>query len=255
MPTPMDILRDPVSLTVFAIYAALIVWEALAPARRLPKLPWWQLRGLAAFAAYFFISTYVPLLLAQPLGRLQLFDLSILGRWGGAAVGVLAYEFVGYAYHRGVHASDFLWRSVHQMHHSAERLDTWGAFWFAPLDMIGWTLVFSVSLTIAGVSAEATILAVYATTLLTIFQHTNIRTPVWLGYLVQRPESHSRHHARGVHNGNYADLPLVDMLFGTFHNPAQFANETGFRPGTSSRVGAMLTFRDVSSDDASLESA
>ena len=36
----------------------------------------------------------------------------------------------------------------------------------------------------------------------------NVRTPQWLGYLVQRPESHSVHHQRGVHAYNYSDLPL-----------------------------------------------
>ena len=41
------------------------------------------------------------------------------------------------------------------MHHSAERLDTWGAFWFSPLDMVGWTAVFSLSLTLVGLTPEA----------------------------------------------------------------------------------------------------
>ena len=36
VPTPIELLLDPVSLTVFAMYAALILWEALAPARPLP---------------------------------------------------------------------------------------------------------------------------------------------------------------------------------------------------------------------------
>ena len=245
MPTPLQLLTDRTSLTVFAIYAVLIAWEALAPARALPAVRGWKLRGLAAFFAYFFISSYVPLLLAAPLARLQLFDLSVLGKWGGALAGVVAYELGTYVWHRAMHASDFLWRTVHQMHHSAERLDTWSAFWFSPLDMLGWTLLFSVSMTIAGIAPEATVLAVYATTLFGVFQHSNIRTPRWLGYLLQRPESHSRHHARGIHNGNYSDLPLFDMLFGTFQNPAAFS-ETGFYEGASARVADMLLFRDVS---------
>lgn len=245
MPTPLDLLTDRTSLTVMAIYAALIAWETLAPARALPAVRGWRLRGLAAFLVYFFISSYVPLLLAKPLARLQLFDLSALGKWGGALAAVLAYEIGTYIWHRSMHASDFLWRTVHQMHHSSERLDTYSAFWFSPLDMLGWTLLFSVCLTILGVAPEATILAVYATTLLGVFQHSNIRTPRWLGYILQRPESHSRHHARGIHNGNFSDLPIFDILFGTFHNPAEFS-ETGFYDGASSRVGAMLAFRDVS---------
>ena len=43
----------------------------------------------------------------------------------------------------------------HQWHHSAERLDTWGAFWFSPLDMVGWTALFSLALTLVGLSPAA----------------------------------------------------------------------------------------------------
>lgn len=63
---------------------------------------------------------------------------------------------------------------------------------------------------------------------------------------MQRPESHSRHHARGVHTGNFADLPVFDLLFGTFDNPRDFAPHTGFWHGASARVIDMLRFRDIS---------
>ncbi|HXS03818.1 MAG TPA: hypothetical protein VN731_05035, partial [Rhodanobacter sp.] len=66
------------------------------------------------------------------------------------------------------------------------------------------------------------------------------------GYIVQRPESHSWHHARGRHRNNYADVPLFDILFGTFDNPHDFAPVTGFYDGASSRIGDMLLFREVS---------
>jgi hypothetical protein len=62
----------------------------------------------------------------------------------------------------------------------------------------------------------------------------------------QAAESHSRHHARGVHYANFSDLPLFDILFGTFHNPSAFFAETGFYHGASRRVAEMLRFRDVS---------
>ena len=38
MPTPIDILLDPITLTVIALYGALILWEAVAPARLLPRV-------------------------------------------------------------------------------------------------------------------------------------------------------------------------------------------------------------------------
>jgi sterol desaturase/sphingolipid hydroxylase (fatty acid hydroxylase superfamily) len=247
MPSPIDLLLDPVSLAVIAIYASLILWEALAPARRLPAVRGWKLMGLAAFLAYFFISSYLPLLWGEWLGRFQLFDLTGLGTWGGAAVGVLLVELGIYAWHRTMHNTPPLWRVFHQMHHSAERVDTFGAFWFSPFDMIGWTALSSLMLTlVVGITPQAATVVLLFTALLGIFQHTNVRTPQWLGYFVQRPESHSHHHERGVHARNYADLPVFDMLFGTFHNPRDFAAHAGFYDGASHRFVDMLFARDVS---------
>ncbi len=247
MPSPIDLLLDPVSLAILALYGALIAWEALAPARPLPKVRGWRLMGLTAFVAIFFVSSYLPLLWTEKLAQFQLFDLTGLGTWAGAAIGLLVYEFGVYVWHRTMHSNTALWRVFHQMHHSAERIDTYGAFWFSPADMVGWTALNSLALTlVVGISAEATTVVLLATMLMSIFQHANIRTPQWLGYLVQRPESHSHHHERGVHARNYSDLPIFDLLFGTFLNPKGFAAETGFYDGASSRVMDMLLARDVS---------
>lgn len=246
MPTLTELLFDPVSLTVFALFGVLMLVESLLPARPLPQVAWWRARGIIAFLIFFLLSSYLPILWSEQLGRLQLFDLTVLGTWGGALAGLLIYEAGVYFWHRGMHGSNLLWRGFHQMHHSAERLDTYGAFWFSPLDMIGWTVLSSLCLTlIVGITPEAATRVLYITTFLGIFQHANLRTPRWLGYFVQRPESHSHHHERGVHARNYSDLPLFDLLFGTFHNPQDFAPETGFYQGASNRLLAMLTFRDV----------
>ena len=70
-----------------------------------------------------------------------------------------------------------------------------------------------------------------------------MRTPQWLGYLIQRPESHCVHHRMGVHYYNYADLPFWDMLFGTFRNPRQFMGECGFEGGADLRMGAIFALR------------
>ncbi len=247
MPTPVEVLLSPATWVIVGLYAALLLWETLAPARRLPVVPGWRLRGLASFAAFLVVSTYLPFLWMEHLARFQFFDLTGLGAWGGAAAGLLVYEAGVYFWHRSMHASDGLWLGFHQLHHSAERLDAYGAFWFSPLDMAGWTALSSLALTlVVGISPEAAAMVLYATTFLSIFQHANVRTPRWLGYLVQRPESHSYHHERGVHARNYSDLPVFDLVFGTFHNPRGFAAETGFYPGASSRFGDMLLMRDVS---------
>jgi sterol desaturase/sphingolipid hydroxylase (fatty acid hydroxylase superfamily) len=256
MPTPIELLLDPVSLTVFAIYAAILLCERIFPARVLPRVRFWRLRGTLSFLAYFFISSYLPLWWSEALAPFALIDLGAWPNWAGALAGLLVFEAGLYAWHRTMHSSASLWRVFHQMHHSAERHDAWGAFWFSPADMIGFTALSSLCLgVLVVVPAESAAWVLYATTLLAVFQHANIRTPAWLGYVVQRPESHSVHHQRGVHAFNYSDLPVFDLLFGTFRNPAAFAPEQGFWHGASDQVLPMLALRDVSRPPRAAEEA
>jgi sterol desaturase/sphingolipid hydroxylase (fatty acid hydroxylase superfamily) len=250
MPTPIEILLDPISLGVLALYGALMLWEAAAPGRRLAKVKGWLPRALGSFAVYFYLSSYLPLIWDGYLAQYQLFDLSGLGTMTGAAIGVIVYEGLVYAWHRTMHQTDWLFRSFHQMHHSAERLDTYGAFYFSPLDMAGFTLIGSLSLSlIVGLNAQAVTVFLFATMFLGIFQHTNVRTPRWLGYFVQRPESHTIHHGKGLHKYNYSDLPVFDMLFGTFRNPEGYEMDTGFYDGASAKIIDMLLCRDVSVEE------
>ena len=85
--------------------------------------------------------------------------------------------------------------------------------------MLGWALLSSLTLVLGSASEPEAALVINRLDRMGMFQHANIRTPHWLGYIVQRPESHSAHHERGVHARNYGDLPLFDIIFGTFHNP------------------------------------
>lgn len=248
MPNPLDILLDPLSLIAFTLYLGLIAWEYFFPARALPKVKFWRLMGLAAFVTYYFLSSYLPLITDQYLAQWQLLNLTQLPTLAQFAIGLMVFEGVLYAWHRALHTFTPLWQSFHQMHHSAERLDTFGAFWFSPLDMVGFTVVGSLALVLlVGINASAATGVLVTTFFLAIFQHGNFRTPRWLGYIVQRPESHSYHHAQGVHKNNYADLPLFDMLFGTFVNPAKHL-DTGFYQGASYRVIDMLLCRDINRD-------
>ncbi len=247
MPTPIEILLDPISLGVLSLYGAMMLWEAIAPGRQLPKVKGWLPRALGSFAVYFYLSSYLPLLWDGYFAQYQLVDLSQLGVVPGAVIGLLVYNFLLYWWHRSMHSSNWLWRSLHQMHHSAERLDSFGAFYFSPLDMAGFTLVGSLSLVLlVGLTPQATTLFLFAAMFMGLFQHTNVRTPHWLGYIVQRPESHTIHHGKGLHRYNYADLPIMDIIFGTFRNPKAYEMETGFYNGASARIADMLMFRDVS---------
>lgn len=246
MISPLELILDPVSLTVFSIYAIMILWEHVFPARKLPKIKAWKIKGIIAFMLFFFISSYLPFTIDPYLARFTLFDLSSLGTAWGVLTGILLYELGIYGYHRMVHSNNFLWRSFHQIHHSAERLDTFGAFYFSPLDMIGFTVLGSVCFTlIMNLPPQSITILILSINFFSMFQHANIRTPRWIGYFIQRPESHSIHHGKGIHSFNYSDLPVFDIIFGTFQNPEKFENETGLFHGASARILEMLSFKDL----------
>ena len=71
MPTPLQILLDPISLTVLGLYGVLIVLEALFPARPLPAVRGWKTRALIVFVLYFCGSSYLPLLWDDALAKYQ----------------------------------------------------------------------------------------------------------------------------------------------------------------------------------------
>ena len=163
--TPLEILLDPISLVILAIYGSLMIWEAVAPGRMLPKMKFWRLRGLLVFGIYFFLASYLPMVTDQYLFKLQIFNLEGMGIAPGAIIGVLLYEGGVYFWHQALHKNKFLWKAFHQMHHSAERVDTYSAFYFSPLDMIGWTVLGSVTLTlIVGLDPRAATITLVTTT-------------------------------------------------------------------------------------------
>jgi sterol desaturase/sphingolipid hydroxylase (fatty acid hydroxylase superfamily) len=236
-------------LTTLTLLPTFLLLDYAHRAHADPRARWWRTRAFAVTAINFSLSLVIGAGWASFFNGASLFDGSVLGTVGGAAVGVLCYEFTHYWYHRLAHRHTWLWRLGHQMHHSAESLDAWGAYYLHPLDAALFISLSSLMLfPVLGLTPEAGGLASAVLTFLAVFQHVDMRTPHWLGYLIQRPESHRVHHARGVHAHNYADLPLWDMVFGTFENPRAGtpAQAQGFYDGASARVGEMLLFRDVS---------
>ncbi len=233
-------------LGVVGTYGAFAVLEAERPARVLPHVAGWRVKGGVFLVLGLVLTSVLPMLWDAFLGEHRLIDASGLGTWVGAVYGFVVLEIGVYFWHRTVHGLPLLWRA-HQMHHSAERVDIWGSMLFHPVDLAGFSFVYSFMLVmVAGVSAEAALIANLTATFCSMFQHANIRTPRWLGYIIQRPESHAAHHERGVHAYNYSDLPLLDIIFCTFKNPERFQGKNGFYDGASARVPEMLAGIDVS---------
>ena len=179
------------------------------------------------------------------LGTHTLLNLRPLGTVVGGIVGFALADIASYGIHRLLHNVPFFWRWAHQMHHSAERVDIAGSAYLHPVDNFIQGGVNILAVMLLGLSPTAAALAGYISFFVGAFQHMNVRTPHWLGYVIQRPEAHAVHHTRGVHAYNYGNFMVWDLLFGTFRNPASFAGPAGFWDGASSKVGAMLIGRDV----------
>jgi sterol desaturase/sphingolipid hydroxylase (fatty acid hydroxylase superfamily) len=160
-------------------------------------------------------------------------------------IAFLVTDLITYAIHRVQHNWPWLWRWTHQMHHAAERVDIAGAAIFHPLELLLFAVVSSVVAVLLGLSPAAAALAGFLAAALGMFSHLNIRTPRWLGYIIQRPEAHSIHHARGVHAYNYGNVMLWDITLGTFRNPASFTGPAGFWDGASRKLLPMLVGRDI----------
>jgi len=238
---------DILGLMVPVTWLVFLVAEKLWPAREFPPRKGWPWIGVAFLVMVSTISVVLPLLIpAAWLDAHRWLDGTRLGIVGGTLVGFLVLELVTYAWHRSAHTFDVLWRGFHQMHHSPRRVDIPGALVFHPLEVVVQVVLqLFVTVIALGLDPLAAALVGYVFGFYGLFQHWNVRTPRWLGYVIQRPESHGVHHRRGFHAYNYSDLPIWDMLWGTFRNPERFMGEVGFEEAESQRFGAMLLARDV----------
>jgi sterol desaturase/sphingolipid hydroxylase (fatty acid hydroxylase superfamily) len=239
-------LDEMVLVGLIASFFAFMLVEMLVPAKRaMPQIPHWRLIGLGGFVVTMAVFALAPLIILPLFSGLHLLDLSSWGGWGAIPVVVLT-TFFTYWSHRIQHRFDLLWRMGHQFHHGVARIDIASSFIFHPVDTLiqaFWTLLAA---TLLGVDPVAGAIAGVLGAWPAFYQHWNVDTPRWTNWLFQRPEAHMLHHERNVHARNFGDMPIWDMLFGTYQNPPRSDEvRVGFEPERSRRWLAMLAFVDV----------
>lgn len=230
------------------IIPVFLLLDTVQSTRKYKTPKFWKLRGIVITGFVVYLSMAIAGMWEGIFANYSMFDNSELSVPLGALLGIFVYEFGHYWYHRAVHASDFLFNLTHQIHHSAEGIDSYSAYYLHPMDVLAFTTISSLAFfPILGLSLEAGLYAAAFVGFNVMFQHVNIKTPHWIGYFIQRPESHCIHHERGLHAYNYADLPLIDMIFGTFRNPKadEAYPKAGYYDGASLRMAEMLLFQDV----------
>jgi sterol desaturase/sphingolipid hydroxylase (fatty acid hydroxylase superfamily) len=241
--TAEDVLALLVPVTFFSMLA---IEGLLKTGRPWPPVRWWRAQGVAFFVLLATINVVLPSLIPPSIASHHLFDAARLGVLGSVVVGYLVLSFTTAVVHRAYHRYPLLWRLFHQLHHAPQRLDVAGAVIFTPQEIaVNVLLSLGVLVFLLGLNPLAAAITGYIAVFYGLFQHLNVYTPRWLGWIIQRPESHGVHHRRGFHAYNYSDLPIWDVLFGTFRNPRRFMGDVGFEAAESRRLGAMLLARDV----------
>lgn len=224
---------------------SLMILERVLPARRLPHVPTWWLRVILINAIQLGVVVLGGISWEIWLKQWSLFQLQLESTALNGFLAYLLITFVFYWWHRWRHESVFLWNLCHQIHHSPQRIETITSFYKHPIEIIlNSILIGLVSYTLLGLDPKSGSWVVLFTGMAEFFYHMNIRTPYWVGFLFQRPESHRIHHERAKHTKNFADLPLWDMVFFTFENP-QREVECGFKPPREKQLLKMLLFKNV----------
>jgi len=239
----LELISYPILLVLFT---ALFTIEVIAPVSKNSCDMRWLLIASVIGLAQMVVSLVIGYVFRDWFNQHALFNVS--GKMPSVMVGLSAFFITGfffYWWHRLTHVSDLLWRLIHQLHHSSQRIESITAFYAHPLESGFASLLscFSAYL-ILGASAQDAAWAIFFTGLFNFYVHSDTKSPRWLGYIIQRPEMHRLHHKRNHHAQNYG-LPIFDMLFGTFCNPKEDPTEFGFSDERSARVTDMLKGIDV----------
>lgn len=238
-------LEDIFNLSLPFLFLAAMGTEAWSKSgRSFPFVRRWRIVGIAGLVVTLAVNVLVAPAALGLLPRHSPLDLLELGLWAAVPTVILT-TFFTYWTHRIQHRYDSLWRLGHQLHHSVLRVDIASAMVFHPIDVAVQATATALAAWLLGVSVEAAALAGAISFAIALFQHWNVATPRWIGVLIQRPEAHCLHHEREVHARNYGDLPIWDMLFGTYANPAQVDVPVGFTGYRSKRIGSMILCFDV----------
>ena len=138
------------------------------------------------------------------------------------ALGLVAYEFGHYWYHRMAHETDFLWR-FHSVHHSSKRLYWMNATRFHVIDLVVLHFCAQLPLILLGAPPAVIILTMMCAGIHGYLQHANVRfQPGFLNWVLSTPILHRYHHSLEVKkaNHNYGNtLILWDIIFGSRYLP------------------------------------
>lgn len=216
---------------------AFAVLSRLSPCNR--GRPWWEKRGLGTDLAYWiftpiftrylriWVTVFLTIWLLGISDGRQIADfylhghgrLAALPLWLQGLIYLVATDFALYWIHRGFHRG--LWWKYHAVHHAPRDVEWISAARFHPVNLALGTAAVDVAALLSGISPDIFLVIGPFNIVTSCLVHANLD---WrfgpLRYIFVSPVFHRWHHARDVHDVNFAStFALWDWMFGTWHLP------------------------------------
>ena len=125
-----------VTAVVLVIAIAMMAVERMRPGRAWPSVRTWWLRAIALNLVQVGIVFLAGSTWDSWLASHRAWSAARFGVIGGALLGYVVITFIYYWWHRARHESDFLWRWLHQVHHSPVRIEIMTTFYKHPVEQL-----------------------------------------------------------------------------------------------------------------------
>jgi sterol desaturase/sphingolipid hydroxylase (fatty acid hydroxylase superfamily) len=197
----------------------------------------WRL-DLQYFAVVHLLVSVVIILSTTAVSRLFSWSLNAdvqafvsgLPLWLQFPLVIVVADLAEYWSHRAMHTVPFLWR-IHAIHHSSVHMDWLASSRLHICEVLITRTCVLIPIFVLGFAPAVIMMYVVYIGLHAIYVHANVRfTFGVLRYLLVTPAFHHWHHADDARaaNTNFAvHLPVIDKLFGTYHQPAEWPTSYG----------------------------
>lgn len=211
------------------VFAAMALWEILAPRRRLSvgKSVRWVNNILLVATNTLVLRLLFP---TAALGMALwvngqgwgLLNLVSWNYWLEMVLAIIVLDFFIYLQHVMVHAVPALWR-LHRVHHADLDFDVTTGARFHPIEIVLSMLIKFAVIILLGPTLFAVLVFEVVLNGMAMFNHSNIRLPLALDHLLRMvvvtPDFHRVHHSveHDETNSNFGfNLSWWDRLFGTY---------------------------------------
>ena len=222
--------EEAIRLMAFlAVFAAVALWEALAPRRKRSferRARWPHNLGLllvdVALVRVLAPGAAIAVAMTAAGSGWGLLNALALPGWAAIAAGIALLDLAIYFQHVMFHAVPALWR-LHRVHHADLDFDVTTGARFHPIEILISTAIKCAAIAALG----APVISVFVFEMLlnatAMFNHANASLPQrlerWLRWLVVTPDMHRVHHSVRYEesSSNFGfNLPWWDRLFGTY---------------------------------------